>query len=111
MIGAVFGAEHVNNAGTVGIGLDLLDDGMTYEELAELAIEAAGLDTPQEIVVRLWTKVVGSPPTTQQAQPYIEALNNGMTTGELGVLAAETDLNAMNIDLVGLSNTGIEYIV
>ncbi|MEZ5634469.1 hypothetical protein [Nitrosomonas sp.] len=111
LIGAVFGAEHVHNPRIVGIGLNLLDDGMTYEELAELAIQAAGLETPQEIVTRLWTKVVGSPPTEQQAQPYINALNNGMTTGELGVLAADTDLNTVNIDLVGLSNTGIEYTI
>ncbi|SER31878.1 Ca2+-binding protein, RTX toxin-related [Nitrosomonas sp. Nm51] len=111
LIGAVLGAGHVNNSRIVGIGLDLLDDGMSSEELAELAIQAAGLETPQEIVTQLWTNVVGSPPTTQQAQPYIDALNNDMTTGELGVLAAETDLNAVNIGLVGLSNTGIEYTI
>jgi len=28
----------------------------------------------------------------------------------LGVFAAETGLNAVNIDLVGLSSTGIEYL-
>lgn len=111
LIGAVFGAAQVRNSGIVGIGLEFADDGMTYEELAELAIQAAGLDTSQAIVTRLWTNVVGSPPTTEQAQPFIDALNNGMTTGELGVLAAETDLNAANIDLVGLSNTGIEYTI
>jgi Ca2+-binding RTX toxin-like protein len=110
LLGAAFGRESVANREFVGIGLDLSDGGMTYEELAELAIKAAGATTPQEIVARLWTNVVGSPPAAEQAQPFIDMLNSGTTTGELGVLAAETGLNAVNIDLVGLSNTGIEYL-
>lgn len=110
LLGAVFGREFVANREFVGIGLNFSDGGMTYEELAELAIMAAGATTPQEIVTRLWTNIVGSPPAAEQAQPFIDMLNNGTTTGELGVLAAETGLNAVNIDLVGLSSTGIEYL-
>ncbi len=111
LIGAVFGPAQVQNPQFVGIGLELLDDGMTYEELAELALLASGADTSQKVVTRLWTNIIGSPPSDQQAQPFINNLDNGdMTIGELGVAAAETGLNAMNIDLVGLSNTGLEYI-
>lgn len=111
VLGAAFGREHVRNPEFVGVGLDLLDDGMTYEELAELAIKIAGGNTPEKIVTLLWTNLAGSPPTAGQAQPFIDVLNNGMTTGEFGVLAAETDLNVVNIDLIGLSNTGIEYSI
>ncbi len=39
-----------------------------------------------------------------------DMLNKGMTIGELGVLAAETDLNVANINLVGLADTGVAYI-
>jgi hypothetical protein len=88
-----------------------MDDGTTYEELAEFAIAAMGISTSPEIVTLLWSNLVGAPPATQQAQPYVDMLNNAvLTTGELGVLAAETDLNAANIDLTGLSTTGIEFI-
>ena len=94
----------------VGIGLDLKDDGMSYVDLAELAINETGKSTPEDIVALLWTNVVGSPPNAQQAQPFVDMLNNGMTIGELGVLAADTDLNVTNINLVGLADTGIGYI-
>lgn len=111
LIGAALGREHVQNLNFVGIGLGLLDDGTTYEDLAEFAIEAVGANTPEQIVSLLWTNVVGTPPTAQQAQPFIDMLNNKeLTIGELGVFAAETDLNAVNINLTGLSNTGIEFI-
>lgn len=111
LIGAAIGREHVLNPEFVGIGLALLDDGMTDEELAGFAISAMGVSTPPEIVTLLWSNVVGAPPTAQQAQSYVDMLNNGvLTVGELGVFAAETDLNAANIDLTGLSNTGIEFV-
>lgn len=111
VIGAVIGREHVSNPAFVGIGLGLVDDGTTYEELAEFAISAMGVSTPSEIVTLLWSNVVGAAPTAQQAQPYVDMLNNEvLTMGELGVFAADTDLNAANIDLTGLSTTGIEFI-
>ena len=111
LLGAVFGRAAVTNKKAVGIGLDFKNDGMSYEDLAELAIAARGANTPQEIVTLLWINVVGTSPTTQQAQKFIDILNNNeMTIGELSVFAAETGLNAANINLVGLSNTGIEFI-
>ena len=37
--------------------------------------------------------------------------NNGeMTQGELTVFAADLDINLTNINLVGLMDTGLEYI-
>ena len=110
LLGAVFGRESVANNAFVGIGLDLKNKGMSYVDLAELAINETGKSTPEDIVALLWTNVVGSPPNAQQAQPFVDMLNNGMTIGELGVLAADTDLNVTNINLVGLADTGIGYI-
>jgi hypothetical protein len=34
-----------------------------------------------------------------------------MTATELGIAAVDHDLNATNIDLVGLAQTGVEYNV
>lgn len=111
VIGAVIGREHVSNPGFVGIGLELMNDGTTDGELAEFAISAMGVSTPSEIFTLLWNNVVGAPPTAQQAQSYVDMLNDGvLTMGELGVFAAETDLNAANIDLTGLSAAGIEFV-
>lgn len=60
----------------------------------------------------LWTNLVRSPPTAEDASPYITMLDNGsITVGDLGVFAADLDLNADNINLVGLHQTGVEYIM
>ncbi len=58
----------------------------------------------------LWTHVVGSPPSAEQAQPYVEMLGSGMSIGELTKWAAKTSLNAVNIDLVGLATVGLDYL-
>jgi Ca2+-binding RTX toxin-like protein len=111
IIGSVFGAGVVKSRPDfVGIGLNFTDSGMSYEALAALAIGAAGATTPQQIVNLLWTNVVGTNPAAADAQPFVSMLNNGMSVGALGVLASETDLNKLNINLVGLGAAGIDFI-
>ena len=111
ILGAVFGAGSVSNQQYVGIGLNYLDNGMSYSDLAALAINAAGAKTNDAIVTLLWTNVVGSTPTDVNKAPYLDMLNQGqITVGGLGVLAAETSLNINNIHLVGLAQTGLEFI-
>ncbi len=109
LIGAVFGAESVTNANLVAIGLSEIDKGTSNEELAALAIGTSGADSPEQVTSLLWNNVVGSLPTKDQAQPYIDMLNAGTSTGALGVFAAEHSLNAANIDLVGLKESGIVF--
>ena len=110
ILGAVFGKESVSNKSYVGIGLSFLDAGWTYDNLAGLALDAAGAKTNDQIVSLLWTNVIGSKPTAADKQPFIALLENGMSSGALAHLAADTSLNATNINLVGLAQTGIEYI-
>jgi hypothetical protein len=54
--------------------------------------------------------VIGTKPTAADKQPFISLLENGMTGGALAHLAADTSFNTTNINLVGLAQTGIEYI-
>lgn len=110
ILGAVFGKESLNNKNYVGIGLSYLDGGWTYEKLAALALDAAGAKTNDQIVSLLWTNVVGAKPTAEDKQPFIALLENGMTAGSLAQYAADTSFNITNINLVGLAQTGIEYI-
>jgi serralysin len=109
ILGAVFGPSAVNNPSYVGLGLNYLDNGMTYAQLSALALSAAGANTPSKIVNVLYTNVVGSAPTTAQAAPYLQMLQTGTSPGDLAVLAEDTALNASRINLVGLSSTGIQY--
>jgi len=109
LLGAVFGRAAVNNKTFVGIGLSYLDSGVSFETLAGLAVNATGNTSPADVVKLLWTNLIGSAPTTAQAQPFVDLLNNGTSVGAFTVLAAQTDINRLNIDLVGLSQTGIEF--
>ncbi|WP_374435243.1 calcium-binding protein [Inhella sp.] len=110
LLGAVFGRAAVGNAQYAGIGLKLVDEGMGYEALGALAVAAAGKSAAAEVVALLWTNVVGSAPTAEQAAPYVAMLNSGTSIGALAVLAADTALNIANIDLVGLAQTGLDFL-
>lgn len=111
IIGAVFGASTVSqHPDYIGIGLQLMDGGVSEEELAALALGVTGKTAAFDIVNLLWTNVVGSLPAADQAQPFVNLLNQGMSTGALVMLAAETSINQSNVNLVGLATTGVEYI-
>ena len=110
ILGAVFGKESVKNKIYVGIGLNFLDAGWSYEKLATLALDAIGAKTNDQIVSLLWTNVIGTIPTQADKAPYISLLENGMTVGALAQLAADSSYNTTNINLVGLALTGVEYM-
>lgn len=111
LLGAVFGAATVSNKTYVGIGLVEADQGMDYEQLGEFAINATGLETSDEIVTLLWNNLFGSTPTEAEKSPYVTLLDSGgISVGALAVLAADSDANASNINLVGLMQTGIGFV-
>ena len=111
ILGAVFGASSVTaNPAYVGIGLKYLDGGMSYANLMQLALNAAGATTSAAEVDLLWHNLFHAAPTAAQAAPYIAMLNSGSTTAAaLGTMAADTSVNTANINLVGLQHTGIHY--
>jgi hypothetical protein len=110
ILGAIFGKESLSNKNYVGIGLSFLDTGWTYDNLAALALDAAGAKSNDQIVTLLWKNVVGTTASLVDKAPYIALLQNGMTPGTLAQLAANSTFNTSNINLVGLAQTGIEYI-
>jgi hypothetical protein len=112
VIGAVFGADALSNKEYVGIGLGLLDEGKTYAELMELAINVKiGINPDYATTVEaLYQNVTGFSPEINIIDQYVSALNNGeYSISSLGVLAAETATNLENINFTGLGLTGIEY--
>ena len=111
LLGAVFSATAVANQGYAGIGLTEADNGLNYEQLGEFAINATGLTSHDDIVTQLWQNLFGTAPAESEKSPYVELLDNGaISTGGLVVLAAETSINAENIHLTGLVQTGLAYI-
>ncbi|MRD55498.1 hypothetical protein GH816_02950 [Betaproteobacteria bacterium LSUCC0115] len=111
ILGAVFGSDSVANAEYVGIGLDLLDGGMSYSDLAALAVSVTGNTSSTDICNLLWENVIGSSATATDIAPFKSMLDTGqLSIGQLTTLAADTSFNTDNIDLVGLSEIGLEFI-
>jgi hypothetical protein len=113
ILGAVFGAAAVNNKQYAGIGLHYLDNlNYTYSSLMQLALTAALGDTKNhgKVVDLLYTNVVGVAPSADDKAYYVNMLETGtQTPATLAVLAADTDLNKLKIDLVGLALHGLPY--
>jgi len=109
ILGAVFGKAAVTNKEYVGIGLGLIDSGMTYAALAELALNAAGAKDNDTVVDQLYQNVLGSRPTASDKSPFVQMLENGTSRGSLATMAADSSFNATSIGLTGLAATGIEY--
>lgn len=112
VLGAVFGADAVDNGDYVATALWLLDGGMSEEALVQLALDArlgTGA-THAEVVDLLFSNLAGSLPGDAEAQPFIDMLQSGAATqASLAQTAAHMAINAANIDLVGLAANGLAY--
>jgi hypothetical protein len=112
ILGAVFGRDSVHNAFFVGIGLSLLDGGMSFEALTQLALDVrlgAGF-TSGPLVDLLYTNLIGVPPAEQVKAEFQQLVDGGaLTPVLLGVIAATHGINLANIDLAGLAATGLPY--
>lgn len=112
ILGAVFGPAAVANTAYVGIGLSLLDEGMSVTTLLQLALDARlGPDYgPAALVDLLYTNLVGSPPAAADQAFWLDLLDRGpFTPLSLAQAAMALDLNAQNIDLVGLADGGLAF--
>lgn len=117
LIGAIFGTQYLIPE-FVGIGIRFLDGGGPMEAGAQLAlntdlyVELAGSRSNADFVRLAYGNVMGFAPSAAEQAYYEGILDRGdMTQAQLAVLAAETNENALNIDLIGLSNSGIEFIL
>jgi Ca2+-binding RTX toxin-like protein len=113
-IGAVFGKGAVSDQRLVGIGLRELDAGTSDNTLMEAAITGKVGASPsyRQVVDLLYGNIVGGIPSNEDAKYFVELLETGIySIGSLGVWAASTDLNRVNVDLVGLTQTGLAYLV
>ncbi len=111
ILGALLGPSAVDNPAYVGTVIKLLDGGMSLDELAVAAIEALGLTSNDALVTQLWGSIVGTEPTESEKASVIKLLDDGMSPRDLIVLAANSEINESNIDLVGISQIGLPYTI
>jgi len=114
IIGAAFDAPTIQqHPDYVGIGLSLFDSDMSMLAVCQLVIGAIGNPTNVDFVNTVYQNVVGVLPSVGERDFYVGLLQGSggtMTQAELLVLAANADVNAVNINLVGLQQSGAEFI-
>ncbi len=112
IIGAVFGKDTLGRKDYVGIGLDLLDNGTSYSEVMELALNVKlghGFSDAAEIK-NLYQNLLGNQPTESDLNQWINTISSGQfTQNSLALMAAETGINSSNINLASLAKSGIEF--
>jgi hypothetical protein len=113
LLGAVFGPAAVREKAWVGVVLHFLDVlGTTPEALMQIAISArlGPASGHEQVAELLYTNVIGQPPTPQTRAALAAVLDNGsFTVPQLALAVAETEFNRTAIDLVGLTQRGLEY--
>jgi hypothetical protein len=113
ILGAAFGLNALTNKPYVGVGLSLFDGGMGMQDVATMAI-STGLVSASDntsFVKTVWSNVVGSPIDDANLNTYVGQLNRGaLSKASLLVLAATSSINASHVNLVGLAQTGLEYV-
>lgn len=113
LVGAVFGASLLQDKSFVGVALNLLDGGMTYADLTQLALDVrtGGPSGNEAVVDILYANLFGgmTPQSTRAA--YVDMLDRGaLTQSGLAQAAADSAVNLANIDLTGLASRGLEYV-
>ena len=107
ILATVFGKAALSNKVYAGIGLQLMDSGMSYLSLVDLAVNLNGPSNSQ-IVDTLWRNLYGTDPSEITKSSLVGLLDSkAMTAAGLAFVACE--LNP-NVDLVGLATTGLEFI-
>ena len=113
-LGAVFGKESVNNLNYVATGLHLLDNGSSETALMGLALNVALANNKNNgtVVDLLFNNLLAKAPSVAEKNYYVSLLENNTHTQEsLSIFAAETVLNSNNINLTGLQQEGLAYLL
>lgn len=109
----------VNSPNVVGTILTIFDQGKSMKEVCQLAIDVGltsnlgGSNSNLDLAKLVFRNVIGSEPSTENAvslASYIQGNGGNMTQADFLATVATLDLNNQHIGLVGLQQTGIEYI-
>ncbi len=105
ILGAFLGASGIQRADLVGVGLDLLDSGTTYEGFLQAALDAVFGQNPSgtTLVNHFYGTLTGQSAPQSLIDQYGSLIDNGsLSPVSLAMQVAENELNLQNIDLVGL---------
>ena len=116
LIGTLLGPNFVKDKGLVGLVIGLLDQNLDTQTIASMGLgtsmylQLAGSASNEDFVKHVFQNVVGHTPTAAESQPFVAMLNQGTSTqAALAAMAAETEMAATQIGLIGLTQTGLLY--
>ena len=112
IVGVLRGKEDLSNLKLIGALIYNLDAGMSYEDLMGVALDALlGADKTNEAIAELvYTNLVGESPTLEVRRELASYMDSGAySQAGFARAIADLELNATNINLVGLSDTGLQY--
>ena len=113
LLGAVLGKNSVSDPSFVGVVLGLLDSGIAYPELMQIALNfTLGSSISNATVADLFIRNLLGFSTVELQNTIVQLLDTGAyTQSALGVAVADLSFNTDNINLVGLQQTGVLYLI
>lgn len=112
VLGAFLGPSGIARPDLVKIGLDILDNGLSYDGLLLAATESVLGSNPNSaaLINHFHQALTGVPASPDILQTYGSLLDLGaLSVQDLVRQVADSDINQQNINLVGLATTGLEY--
>jgi serralysin len=110
---AAFGRDALSNEASVGIGINLFDNGNSFEQVSLFAINSlANPPTNGEFVSAVWMNIFGGTIDSNNFNIYTQILDNKEMTQETLLVAASQDsvTNAI-IQATGVNETGLNYSI
>ncbi len=114
LLGLILGPDAVANTEFVGAGLDIMESGISREDLMSAAFDVRlGANAPHsDIVDLIFTNLTGGSADVDTHSYVTSLLDNGTySAGQLGVLAAELPLNQESIGYASLTDSGVGFII
>ena len=112
LLGVLLGKEASTNKEYLRDVIKLLDDGNSYEQVMNLALDfVLGTNASgSEVVDLLYQNIVGAETPKTYLDEYGALIDNGsMSAAELAIAAGDHSLTSSALDLIGLAQTGVEY--
>lgn len=117
LMGAVLGKASLNNKAVIGTLLQFFDAGNTMQNAAEVLVnggimdQLAGGSSINSYVNLIYRNVVGQEATPDTTSALASFITSGtLTKASFLAVIAELPLNQDNINLVGLAQSGLEYM-
>ena len=111
--------EMVSLPNTAGTILTIFDEGKTMQQVCQLAIDVglvtaiAGANTNQALAAMAYKNLLGAPAGADAIDMlvgYMDGRSAKYTQSEFMTVVAGLELNQTHIGLVGLAQTGVEFL-